>query len=108
MQTALHAREPPTDDRLRLRTVYREHARYVWRVCHGMGVSPLHIDDVVHDVFLVVRRRLDDFDPRRSMRAWLAGITRRVVSEWCTRGMTTFGSSWLMRRKTSAISASRA
>ena len=80
MQTALHAREPPTDDRLRLRTVYREHARYVWRVCHGMGVSPLHIDDVVHDVFLVVRRRLDDFDPRRSMRAWLAGITRRVVS----------------------------
>lgn len=44
-----------------------------------MGVSTLHIDDVVHDVFLVVRRRLPDFDPRRSVRAWLAGITRRVV-----------------------------
>lgn len=80
MQTAIHAREPAPDDRPGFATVYRDHARYVWRVCHGMGVSPLHIDDVVHDVFLVVRRRLDDFDPRRSLRAWLAGITRRVVS----------------------------
>ncbi len=59
--------------------VYREHADYVWRVGRGLGVSTLHIDDVVHDVFLVVRRRLSDFDPRRSLRAWLAGITRRIV-----------------------------
>jgi RNA polymerase sigma-70 factor (ECF subfamily) len=68
------AREP-----LRFSAVYREHARYVWRVGRGLGVPVLHIDDVVHDVFLVVRRRLADFDPERSMRAWLAGITRRVV-----------------------------
>lgn len=45
-----------------------------------MGVSTLHIDDVVHDVFLVVMRRLGDYDAKQSMRAWLAGITRRVVS----------------------------
>ena len=59
--------------------VYREHAAFVWRVGRAMGVSTLHIDDVVHDVFLVVVRRLTDFDAKHSMRAWLAGITRRVV-----------------------------
>lgn len=64
---------------LRFSEVYRQFAPYVWRVGRGLGVSQLDIDDVVHDVFLVVRRRLHDFDPTRSMRAWLAGITRRVV-----------------------------
>lgn len=67
------------DDAPTLRRVYRDHAAYVWRVGRAIGVSDLYIDDVVHDVFLVVQRRLGDFDPRRSMRAWLAGITRRVA-----------------------------
>lgn len=79
LPTAAHTSECASDAPLRFSAVYREHARYVWRICRGMGVSPLHVDDVVHDVFLVVRRRLVDFDPRRSLRAWLAGITRRVV-----------------------------
>lgn len=71
--------ESPPAGPLRFRDVYQTHARYVWRVGRGLGVSTLHIDDVVHDVFLVVRRRLPDFQPERSLRAWLAGITRRVV-----------------------------
>lgn len=66
--------QPPDFD-----AVYRQHAPFVWRIGRAMGVSTLHIDDVVHDVFLVVVRRLGDFDPGHSMRAWLAGITRRVV-----------------------------
>jgi RNA polymerase sigma-70 factor, ECF subfamily len=79
VQTAAQRHDSAADGTLRFSTVYREHARYVWRVCRGMGVSALHVDDVVHDVFLIVRRRLVDFDPQRSLRAWLAGITRRVV-----------------------------
>lgn len=79
VETAADSHASPADEPLRFSTIYREHARYVWRVGRGLGVSALHIDDVVHDVFLVVRRRLQDFDPQRSIRAWLAGITRRVV-----------------------------
>jgi RNA polymerase sigma-70 factor (ECF subfamily) len=79
VQPAAQTSDSASDAPLRFSEVYREHARYVWRVCRGMGVSPLHVDDVVHDVFLVVRRRLVEFDPQRSIRAWLAGITRRVV-----------------------------
>lgn len=70
--------EPPPP--LDFDAAYRKHAAFVWRVGRAMGVSTLHIDDVVHDVFLVVMRRLADYDAKQSMRAWLAGITRRVVS----------------------------
>jgi RNA polymerase sigma-70 factor (ECF subfamily) len=58
--------------------VYREHADFVLRVVCQLGVGPLHVEDVVHDVFLVVHRRLHEYDGR-SMRSWLYGITRRVV-----------------------------
>ena len=59
--------------------VYREHVRFVWRLCRSLGVSPMHVDDVVHDVFLVLQRRLDDRPDAASPRAWIAGITRNVV-----------------------------
>jgi RNA polymerase sigma-70 factor (ECF subfamily) len=46
-----------------------------------MRVGPEHVEDVVHDVFLVVHVRLPDFEPdRATLRSWLYGILRRVVS----------------------------
>ena len=59
--------------------VYQAHFDFVWRLTRALGVEPSVVDDVVHEVFLVVRRRLDAFDRERSMRAWLAGITRNLV-----------------------------
>jgi RNA polymerase sigma-70 factor (ECF subfamily) len=37
------------------------------------------VDDVVQDVFIVVHRRLADFDGRVQLRAWIFGILVRVV-----------------------------
>ena len=59
--------------------VYRDEVEFVWRTCRYLGVPASEAEDVVHDVFIVVQRRLTDFDPAGSVRAWLAGITRRVV-----------------------------
>lgn len=60
--------------------VYREHFDLVWRSLRQLGVREPALEDVAHDVFLVVHRRLDDFDPARgSMRAWLYGIARKVA-----------------------------
>lgn len=61
-----------------LDAVYREHADFVYRVACQLGVDATHVEDVVHDVFLVVHRRLCEYDGR-SMRSWLYGIARRVV-----------------------------
>ncbi len=59
--------------------VYREHAAFVRRSLRHLDVGPAALDDVLHDVFMVVHRRLDDFDGRASIRAWLYGIARRVA-----------------------------
>jgi RNA polymerase sigma-70 factor, ECF subfamily len=63
----------------RFTNVYREHVEFVWRVARSLGVDAGQLDDVVHEVFLVVRRRLDTRAPTSSVRAWLAGITRNLV-----------------------------
>ena len=60
-------------------SIYAAHFDFVWRLARALGVEPASVDDVVHEVFIVVRRRLDAFDRERSVRAWIAGITRNVV-----------------------------
>lgn len=61
-----------------LAAVYRAHADFVHRTACQLGVPGSHVEDVMHDVFLIVQRRLSEYDGR-SMRSWLYGITRRVV-----------------------------
>ncbi len=39
------------------------------------------MDDVVQEIFLVVHRRLGEFEGRSSPRTWLFGITLRVVRD---------------------------
>ena len=84
---AIHRRpgprtDPPSSDpwRRELAEIYRLHADFVRRSADHLGVPPPHLDDVVHDVFIIAHRRLPDFDQARgSLRSWLFGITKRVV-----------------------------
>ena len=62
-----------------LADVYREQSDFVWRLLRHLGVDDASRDDVFHEVFLVVHRRLPDFDTTASLRAWLFGIARNVA-----------------------------
>jgi len=61
--------------------LYRAQFPYVWRTLRRLGVAPADIEDLVHDVFVVVHRRLADYDRRRPVRPWLFGIAFRLASE---------------------------
>jgi len=68
---------PPTFE-----AVYREHFRFVWRSARRMGVDDALLEDVVQDTFVIVHRRLGEFEARSSMKTWLYGIVRRVVADY--------------------------
>jgi RNA polymerase sigma-70 factor (ECF subfamily) len=50
-----------------------------------MGVSQAHIEDAVQDVFIVVHRRLGEFDGRSAVKTWLFAIAYRVASDYRRR-----------------------
>jgi len=62
--------------------IYRDHFPFVWRMVRRLGVSDAQVEDAVQDVFIVVHRRLPDFEARSSVRTWLAGIVRRVARDY--------------------------
>lgn len=61
--------------------VYAEHFDFVWRSVRRLGVPPSATDDAVQDAFLVVHRRLGEFEGRSSLRTWLFAIVRRVARD---------------------------
>jgi RNA polymerase sigma-70 factor (ECF subfamily) len=70
--------EPPKFDQL-----YEDYFAFVWRSVRGLGVAPNAIEDIVQDVFVVVHRRLDEYEgTRASIKTWLYGILRRAVANY--------------------------
>lgn len=61
----------------RFRELFRSHAPFVWRVLRRHGVSDAELEDVCQDVFVVVHRRLAEFQGRASLRTWIYEIARR-------------------------------
>jgi RNA polymerase sigma-70 factor (ECF subfamily) len=72
------ARESGVDER-RLAAVYAEHHAFVVRSLLRLGVDEHRVDDAVHDTFMVVAKRLHEFEGRASMRTWLFAIVMRVA-----------------------------
>jgi RNA polymerase sigma-70 factor (ECF subfamily) len=65
--------------------VFRDHHDFVWRTLRHLGVEDPLVDDATQDVFVVVHRRLGDFDARAPLRSWLIGICRRVALRYRER-----------------------
>jgi RNA polymerase sigma-70 factor (ECF subfamily) len=61
--------------------LYDEHFDFVWREACRLGVPGASVEDVVQDTFLVLHRRLGDYDGRTPVKGWLLGIVYRVVSD---------------------------
>jgi RNA polymerase sigma-70 factor (ECF subfamily) len=61
--------------------LYAEHARFVRQVLRSHGVTASTLEDAVQDVFVVVFRRIDEFEPRASHKTWLYGIALRVAKD---------------------------
>ena len=65
--------------------VYAAQVAFVWRVVRTLGVADAHLEDAVQDVFVVVHRRLHEFEGRAAITTWLFAIARRVAAGYRRR-----------------------
>jgi RNA polymerase sigma-70 factor (ECF subfamily) len=61
--------------------IWRAHGGFVWRVLHHLGLKPADIEDATQEVFVVVHRRIGDYQEQDKLRAWLYAICVRVARD---------------------------
>lgn len=62
--------------------IFQAELPYVVNSLRRLGVPRVDVDDLAHEVFLAVYRRLDGYDETRPLRPWLFGIAFRVASDY--------------------------
>jgi RNA polymerase sigma-70 factor (ECF subfamily) len=72
-------------ERPELASVYEAEFRYVWRCLRSLGVHDAQLDDALQDVFVVVQRRLPEFDGAAQLRTWLYAIALRIARKYRDR-----------------------
>lgn len=61
------------------RSVYREHAGFLWSILRRLRVPDHEIGDALQEVFLVAYRRRASYQAPATLRSWLYGIALRVA-----------------------------
>ena len=65
-----------------VKQVFSQHANFVWRSLRRLGVASADADDALQEVFLVVFRRITEYEDRGLIRPWLFTISRQVASHY--------------------------
>jgi RNA polymerase sigma-70 factor (ECF subfamily) len=68
-----------------LSRLFEEHAKFVGRSLLCLGIPDSDLDDAVQEVFMIVARRLDDYEERGAVRSWLWAIALYVSRGWSRR-----------------------
>jgi RNA polymerase sigma-70 factor (ECF subfamily) len=76
------ARPSPDASEDAFRAIYESELSYVMHTLRRMGVGERDLEDVTHDLFITVYRRLDDYDRSRPLRPWLCGIAFRTACDY--------------------------
>jgi RNA polymerase sigma-70 factor (ECF subfamily) len=81
-QQPARAEPPASTATLDFEAVYEQHFDFIWRSLRRLGVRDALIDDAAQDVFVVVHKRLSDFEGRSSLKTWLFGVALRVARNY--------------------------
>lgn len=75
--------------------LYEEHSKAVYYLALRFLCDPQKAEDVTHDVFLKVYRKLGEFRGESSLRTWLYRITinhcQNLKQSWASRNVVTTG-----------------
>src|ERR1039457_374138 len=62
--------------------LYNAYFDFVWSTARYLGVEQSEIDDVVQEVFFTIYGRLHTIERPESLRSWIYGVVRRIVSKY--------------------------
>jgi RNA polymerase sigma-70 factor (ECF subfamily) len=65
--------------------VYDAQFAFVWRSLRRLRIPDASLKDAMQDVFVVVHRRLGEFEGRAKVSTWLFGICLRVAKDYRRR-----------------------
>lgn len=66
----------------RFQALFSAEIGWMWSTLRRLGVRHADLEDVTHDVFLTVYRKLDVYDPERPVRPWLFAFAYRAASDY--------------------------
>jgi RNA polymerase sigma-70 factor (ECF subfamily) len=64
------------------RRIYDAHFGFVWRALRRLGVRDADLTDMTQNVFVVVHRKLPEFEGRSALTTWLFAICRRLANDY--------------------------
>lgn len=67
------------------RAIFDTELSFVWNALRRFGVAERDLEDVAHEVFVVVDRKFAEIDPSRPLRPWLFAIAFRTASDYRKR-----------------------
>lgn len=73
--------EPPAQT-VEFAQIFRETAPFVWRALRRLGVRESDAEDLLQEVFLLVHRKLPEFEGRSSLRTWIYGFCVRKALDY--------------------------
>src|SRR5262245_60871423 len=67
------------------KALYDAHLDFVWRSVRRLGVPASAMDDALQDVFVIVHRKVHEFQGRSSIKTWIFGIVVHVARAYRRR-----------------------
>jgi RNA polymerase sigma-70 factor (ECF subfamily) len=64
------------------RTILGSECSYVFHSLRRLGVHERDLEDVAHDVFLAIHKKLGDYDPARPLRPWIFAFAFRFAADY--------------------------
>ena len=68
--------------RERFQALFSAELSWMWTTLRRLGVRPSDVEDVTHDVFLSVYKKVGVYDPSRPARPWLFAFAYRAASDY--------------------------
>jgi RNA polymerase sigma-70 factor, ECF subfamily len=82
-ETAPEPESDPSDpEELSFDEVYDRYFDDMWRALRRLGVPEMSAEDAAQDVFVIVHRRLSEFEGRSQLRTWIYGVALNVARSY--------------------------